>query len=211
VVALVGSTGSGKTTIGRLAGRVYEGYRGSIRIGGHELTEIEPASLRRHVALVQQDAHLMTASVAENISLWSETITQEDVKRAAVMAHADEFIEELEDGYNERVGANGVTFSAGQEQLISIARAMVRPAPIVILDEATASVDPLTESKIDEAISALLKNRTVLVIAHRLSTIRRADRVIVLHHGEVVEEGSHETLSASGGHYSFLVQAGAVQ
>ena len=150
-------------------------------------------------------------TVAENIALWSDAISQADVERAAKMAHAESFIEGLENGYAEPVGAKGVTFSAGQEQLISIARAMVRPAPIVILDEATASVDPLTESRIDEAISALLEERTVLVIAHRLSTIRRADRVIVLHRGEVVEEGTHETLSAAGGHYSFLVQAGAVQ
>ena len=211
VVALVGSTGSGKTTIGRLAGRTYEGYRGSIRIGGRELTEIDPRSLRDHIALVQQDAHLMSASVADNISLWSDRLSREDVERAAEMAHASEFIAALENQYDELIGSKGVTFSAGQEQLIAIARAMARPAPIVVLDEATASVDPLTEARIDEAISALLRDRTVLVIAHRLSTIRRADRVIVLHKGEVVEEGTHQELSAAGGHYSLLVQAGAVQ
>ena len=211
VVALVGSTGSGKTTIGRLAGRVYDGYRGSIRIDGHELTDLDPASLRQQVAVVQQDARLMSASVAENISLWDETISRTDVERAAALAHASDFIEGLKDGYDELVGAQGVSFSSGQEQLIAIARAMARPAPIVILDEATASVDPLTESRIDGAISALLEDRTVLVIAHRLSTIRRADRVLVLHRGEVVEQGTHDALSQAGGHYSLLVQAGAVK
>ncbi len=211
VVALVGSTGSGKTTIGRLAARVYDGYRGSIRLGGHELTDVEPSAVRRHIALVQQDAHLMSASVADNIALWSEELTRTDVERAASMAHAAEFIDGLEGAYDALVGPKGVSFSAGQEQLIAIARAMARPAPVVVLDEATASVDPLTEARIDAAISALLRDRTVLVIAHRLSTIRRADRVIVLHRGVVVEEGTHEELSAAGGHYSLLVQAGAVQ
>jgi ATP-binding cassette subfamily B multidrug efflux pump len=211
VVALVGSTGSGKTTIGRLAGRVYDGYRGSIRIDGHEITDLEPSSLRKQVALVEQDARLMSASVAENISLWSEDISQADVESAAALAHANDFIEGLKHGYDEQVGAQGISFSSGQEQLLAIARAMARPAPIVILDEATASVDPLTEARIDKAISALLRDRTVLVIAHRLSTIRRADRVLVLHRGQVVEQGTHEALREAGGHYSLLVQAGAVK
>jgi ATP-binding cassette subfamily B multidrug efflux pump len=210
VVALVGATGSGKTTIGRLATRIYDGYRGSIRVDGHEIRDLEPGSLRRQIALVQQDARLMTGTVSENIGLWAGDLQPENIRQAAALAHADEFIASLPDGFEARLGAQGASLSAGQEQLIAIARAMTRPSPIVVLDEATASVDPLTEARIDQAIAALLEERTVLVIAHRLSTIRRADRVIVLHRGRVIEEGTHEALIEAAGHYALLVSAGAV-
>ena len=210
VVALVGGTGSGKTTIARLLSRTYDGYSGSIRLDGHELQDVRVQDLKRQVAMVQQDVYLFEATVRENIALWSADVDDEDVYRAAGLARVDSFIQSLAGGFDHVVRERGANLSGGQRQLLAIARAMARRSPVVILDEATASVDPVTETLVDEAVAELFARRTVLVIAHRLTTILRADRVLVLHQGRVVEEGSHGDLLARGGYYSTLVEAGCV-
>lgn len=208
VVAIVGSTGSGKSTLAKLLQRTYDGYTGSIRLDGVELADVQCADIRRAITVVQQDAHLFDATIAENLTLWSPDVTEAQMKTAAERARASVFIDELADGYDHRLTERGSNLSAGQRQLISIARAMARSAPVVILDEATASVDSLTEKLIDAAMDELFAAKTVLVIAHRLSTITKADRILVLHRGVLVEQGSHEELMAKGGRYKLLVETG---
>jgi len=208
VVAIVGATGSGKTTLGKLRQRMYDGYSGSIRLVGHELRAVNLDDVRRNITVVHQDPYLFDASIADNITLLSEAITPDDVARAAGLARADTFIDQFEDGYQHRTAERGGNLSVGQKQLLSIARAMARTAPVVILDEATASVDSITEGLIDEAIAELLARRTVLVIAHRLSTITKADRILVLHQGRLIEQGTHDELMDLGGRYKLLVETG---
>lgn len=208
VIALVGATGSGKTTLGKLLQRMYDGYQGSIRLDGHELRDLDLQNVRDNITVVHQDPYLFDASVEDNISLLAPDITHEQVVAAARLARADTFIEQWSDGYAHRCAERGGNLSVGQKQLLSIARAMARTAPVVILDEATASVDSLTERLIDEAIEELLSRKTVIVIAHRLSTITKADRIIVLHQGRIVEQGTHDALIALGGRYKLLVETG---
>jgi ATP-binding cassette subfamily B protein len=210
-VAVVGATGAGKTTLARLLTRMYDPRRGAVLVEGVDAREWDLTALRRHVGLVLQDVVLFAATVGENIALSSE-VPRATVEAAARRAHADRFIARLPGGLDAPLVERGVNLSQGQRQLLSIARALVYNPPVLVLDEATSSVDPETERLLQDAVDHLLSDRTSIVIAHRLATIQRADRVIVLQGGAVVEDGSHEALLRRGGVYRTLweLQFGAV-
>ncbi len=203
MVAIVGATGSGKSTLINLLCRFYDYHRGHITIDGVELRDINAESHRARIALVLQDVFLFSRSVRENILMGRDDISDEHMRSVALSLGA-EFIDHLPQGYDTQVMERGTTLSTGQKQLISFARAVVSNPQILILDEATSSIDTETEQLIDAAISKTLAGRTSIVIAHRLSTIQRADRIIVLHHGEIAEMGKHEELLAKQGLYSKL-------
>ena len=203
-VAIVGATGSGKTTIVNLLTRFYEPDSGSITVDGVDITTIPKADLRRAIAIVLQDTVLFSDTIEKNIKYGREDSTDEDMERAAHTSYADFFIDRLPEGYNTELAESGSNLSQGQRQLLSISRAVLADPRILILDEATSSVDTRTEMHIQKAMIALMKNRTSLVIAHRLSTIRDADMIVVLNHGRIVETGSHEELLALGGEYHKL-------
>jgi ATP-binding cassette subfamily B multidrug efflux pump len=206
-IALVGSTGSGKTTIINLLNRFYDIQKGSIEIDGRDIRDFEIKALRRRIAIVLQDVFLFTGSVMDNITLRDETISRETVIESAKMIGAHEFIEKLPGGYDYDVQERGATLSMGQRQLISFVRALVFNPDILILDEATSSVDPETESVIQYAIEQLITRRTSVIIAHRLSTIRHANRVLVMQKGQLVEYGTHEELlQIEEGHYRKLYE-----
>lgn len=210
-LAIVGSTGSGKTTIISLLGRFYEIQSGHIRIDGHDLNEYDVFALRRRIAVVLQDVFLFAGSVMENITMRDPNISEEQVMAAAKMIGAHTFIERLPGGYQYQVMERGATLSMGQRQLISFVRALVFNPDILILDEATSSIDPETESVIQFAIEKLIAKRTSIIIAHRLSTIRHANNILVLDKGEVREFGSHDTLmEIEGGKYRELYQQSSV-
>jgi ATP-binding cassette subfamily B multidrug efflux pump len=193
-VGVVGWTGSGKSTLIRLLVRLYDVWDGRILLDGVDVRDYDVSDLRRRIGLVLQDPFLFAGSVASNISLDDPAITPERVRGAARTAHADRFVELLPRGYDEPVRERGSNFSVGQKQLLSFARAVAFDPAVLVLDEATASVDPATEHDIREGLARLLAGRTSIVIAHRLATVRDADRVLVLHHGRLVEQGSHEEL-----------------
>ncbi len=203
-VAVVGPTGSGKTSLMALAHRFYDVWEGEVRIGGHDVRDITQASLGRHIAMVLQEPYLFTGTILENIRYARPEASEEEVVRAAEAVGADAFIRRLEKGYGAELEQGGVNLSLGQRQLLSFARALVADARILVLDEATASVDSYTELQIQRALSRLLVGRTALVIAHRLATVRNADRIVVLQDGRVNEIGDHAALMASGGLYSRL-------
>jgi ATP-binding cassette subfamily B multidrug efflux pump len=205
-VALVGHTGAGKTTVTALLLRFYDIQRGSILINGIDIREISLASLRRLFAIVQQDFFLFTGNVADNISLGDPAIPEEAVRKAAVRVQADRFISRLPEGYASIVRERGAGFSVGEKQLLSFARALAFDPEVLILDEATSSIDTETERLIQEAIHTLLEGRTSLVIAHRLSTIRSADTILVFHHGEIRERGTHDELMQTNGLYRKLYE-----
>jgi len=204
-VALVGETGGGKTTVTRLLSRLYDVNRGSIELDGNDLRQIPLQQLRQRIGIVLQDPYLFTGSIAENICLGDEK-ARGRVRLSARIVGADRFIERLPAGYDESVRERGNNFSAGERQLISFARAVAFDPEILVLDEATASVDSEAESLIQEGLRGLMAGRTTLVVAHRLSTIRDADRIVVIHRGEKVEEGSHDQLMAARGVYYRLYQ-----
>lgn len=206
-LALVGATGVGKTTIASLIPRFYEPDSGQIIIDGLDIRDISLQSLRQQVSLVSQDVFLFNGTVRENILYGHSESSPEDVIDAAQLANAHSFICQLENGYETRIGERGVKLSGGQKQRISIARAILKDAPILILDEATSAVDTQTERLIQEALNRLKRNKTAIVIAHRLSTIEDADQILVLQEGEVVEKGRHEELLQAGGMYSRLCHA----
>jgi ATP-binding cassette subfamily B protein len=203
-VALVGHTGAGKSTIAKLLARFYEPTSGSITIDGVDLNDVSQESLRRQLGIVPQEGFLFAGSVAENIAFGKPDARPEDIVRAAQTVGAHEFILRLEDGYETQLGERGSRLSLGQRQLVAFARALLADPRILILDEATSSVDIGTERTIEQALRTLLADRTSFVIAHRLSTIRDADLIVVLEHGQVIEQGSHEELLARRGLYTSL-------
>lgn len=209
-VAFVGSTGAGKTTITNLLNRFYDIQEGKITIDGRDIKDYARKSLRSHIAMVLQDTHLFTGTVRENIRYGRPDATDEEVEQAAKTASAHSFIMRLENGYDTMLEGDGINLSQGQRQLLNIARAAVSKAPILVLDEATSSVDTRTEMHIDHGMERLMKDRTTFVIAHRLSTVRNADCIMVLEQGEIIERGTHEQLLAEKGRY-YQLYTGAVE
>lgn len=206
MVAVVGATGAGKTTLMGLVQRFYDPQEGSVVLGGHDLRELDLDFVRRQVSAVRQDVFLFHGTVRQNILFGRPEATEAQVIAATQAANAEEFILELPEGYDTIIGERGVRLSGGQKQRISIARALLKDAPILILDEATSAVDGETEWLIQQALSRLAAHRTTLIIAHRLATIRRADRIVVLDKGYLVETGTHEQLLALDGHYARMVR-----
>ncbi|MEO6488180.1 MAG: ABC transporter ATP-binding protein [Thermoanaerobaculia bacterium] len=205
-IALVGHTGAGKTTVTALLLRFYEVQKGEILLNGIDIRRYTLASLRRMFAIVQQDFFLFSGNVAQNISLGDPAISDEAVRSASVRVQADRFISRLPEGYDAQVRERGAGFSVGEKQLLSFARALAFDPPVLILDEATSSIDTETERLIQEAIETLLAGRTSIVIAHRLSTIRSSSLILVFHHGEIRERGTHDELMRKGGLYRRLYE-----
>ena len=206
VTALVGPSGSGKSTCARLAARLWDISKGTIRVGGIDISTVDPEVLLRDYSMVFQDVVLFDDTVMENIRLGRRSATDEEVRAAAKAANCQEFIQRLPHGYDTPIGENGAKLSGGERQRISIARALLKDAPIVLLDEATASLDVENETKIQEALSRLLAGKTVLVIAHRMRTVEAVDKIIVLADGKVTEEGSPAQLMAKNGIYRRMVE-----
>lgn len=205
VTALVGPSGSGKSTCAKLAARLFDVQKGKITVGGVDINEVDPEVLLSDYSMVFQDVVLFDDSIKENIRLGKRNATDEEVYKAAKAANCDEFVQKLPDGYDTLIGENGTKLSGGERQRISIARALLKDAPIILLDEATASLDVENETKIQEALSRLLVNKTVLVIAHRMRTVQSADKIIVLEDGKVKEEGSPEQLYKQDGLYRHML------
>ena len=200
-IALVGSSGAGKSTIAALLPRFYDVTRGTIYIDGEDIRNYDVASLRRQFGIVSQDTYIFNASIRDNIAYGLETVSDDAILKAASLANADEFIQQLPRGYDTPIGDRGIQLSGGQRQRLSIARAILRDPEILILDEATSALDSHSERLVQEAIERLRQNRTVIVIAHRLSTIRNADWIIVMKNGEIVEAGTHDQLLNNQGIY----------
>lgn len=205
VTALVGPSGGGKSTIAKLAARFWDIEEGRITLGGRDISQIDPEALLAHFAIVFQDVVLFNASVMDNIRIGRSGATDEEVIEAARLARCEEFVSQLPEGYDTLIGENGQKLSGGERQRISIARALLKDAPVILLDEATASLDVENETLLQQGISELVRDKTVLIIAHRMRTIRRADQVIVLREGRITESGSPEELLAQGGDFAAMV------
>ena len=204
--AFVGATGAGKSTILNLIGRYFDIQKGQILIDGIDIHEIDLDVLRGAIGQVQQDVFIFTGDIKSNISLNNEAISPDDVRRAAEIVNADPFIQKLPHGYDEPVTERGSTLSAGQRQLLSFARTLAYDPKILVLDEATANIDTETETLITQALARLMDGRTTIMVAHRLSTIQHADKIIVMHHGEIKESGTHQELLAKDGLYKKLYE-----
>ena len=207
-VALVGPSGAGKTSLVALIARLYDPSEGTVEVDGADVREVEVDSLRSEVAFVADDSFLFTASVAENIAYAHQDASREEIEAAARRAQADGFIRELPDGYDTRVGERGLTLSGGQRQRIAIARALLADPRILILDDATSSVDATTEEAIKSGLREVMTGRTTFVIAHRLSTVALADEVVVLDGGRIVDRGSHRELLEGCGFYREIAEHG---
>jgi ATP-binding cassette subfamily B protein len=203
-VALVGHTGAGKSTIAKLLARFYDPTEGRITMDGVDLRAVTQESLRRQLGIVPQEGFLFAGTLAENVAFGRRDATREEIEAAITAVGADEFVERLEDGYDTQLGERGSRLSLGQRQLVAFARALLADPRVLILDEATSSVDIGTERKIEQALRRLLHGRTAFIIAHRLSTIRDADLIVVLEHGQIVEQGTHDELLARRGLYLSL-------
>ena len=206
VTALVGPSGGGKTTVSRLAARFWDISKGKITVGGMDISKIDPETLLSLYSIVFQDVTLFNNTIMENIRIGRKDATDEEVIAAAKLANCEEFAAKLPEGYNSMIGENGCELSGGERQRISIARAFLKNAPIILLDEATASLDVENETLIQTALSRLIKDKTVLVIAHRMRTVSGADKVVVLSEGTVAEQGAPEELMSTGKIYPHMVK-----
>jgi ATP-binding cassette subfamily B protein len=203
--AIVGETGAGKTTLGYLVARLYEPQEGHVTIDGVDIRDVTLTSLAQTVGVVSQETYLFHASVRENLRFARPDATDDEIEAAARIAQIDGLIESLPDGYDTVVGERGYRFSGGEKQRMAIARTILRNPPVLVLDEATSSLDTQTEAAVQAALERLSEGRTTITIAHRLSTVRDADQIVVLDHGRIVERGSHEELLERGGFYAALV------
>jgi ABC-type multidrug transport system fused ATPase/permease subunit len=210
-VALIGHTGSGKTTLASLVPRFYDATEGRITIDGVDVREVKLQSLRREIGIVSQDPFLFSATVRENIAFGRADATDEEIVRAATLAQAHDFIDELPDGYDTIIGERGITLSGGQRQRLAIARALIMEPRILILDDATASVDATTEARIRLGLREAMKGRTTIIIAHRLSTISLADELVVLDHGRVAGRGTDEELLQTNPVYRDIYEHGLLE